>query len=355
MAVTDRPWDGNPSRFTAEQWAASCLIDRGGDRSDKSNFSLPVREPSGALNRNAVHAAAARINQVDAPADKKRAAAAALIRCYREIGETPPDSLNELAGARSAAPAGNAEVRIGAERRATPLPVELRALSTPDNPRSSTIGGYAAVFGRDSRLIPGHSGHSAFVERVSHGFFDQEHRAGWPGLQGTGVVARYNHSNDFVLGTTAAGTLRLAVDGIGLDYSVDLPECRSDTLELVTRGDVTASSFTFVVDDNGGDEWSYSGGVTQRTLLSGRLVDVAPVGGALAAYPDATVALRSLAAHKGATEAEIRRLVEQDDLRKLFTRTDRPTLPPETKPWWQIAAEHRDRALYLHARRMAWH
>jgi phage head maturation protease len=348
--VSDAPWDGDAGRFTLEQWKRSCLINHGGDGSTKGQYSLPVREPDGTLNKNGLSAAAGRLNQVQGITAEARATAARkLISLYHEIGMDPPDHLRELAGAaehdatpRAAPPPGaNAafnsgslatsqrptdetprSVRVPVERRVNPIAVELRALATQDNSRRATIGGYAAVFGRESRLIPGHSGHGPFVERVAPTFFDAEYRSGWPGLQGVGVVARYNHSNDFLLGTTQAGTLRLAIDGIGLDYSVDLPESRSDTLELVTRGDVNASSFTFIVADYDGDEWAYSGGVTQRTLISGTLIDVAPVGGALAAYPDATVALRSLAAHKGATEDEVRALVEQGDVRKLFTRTD---------------------------------
>jgi len=323
--VTGAPWDGDAARFTLEQWKRSCLIDRGGDGGTKVQYALPVREPTGELSRAGLVAAAGRLDQVQGISAAQRAAAARkLVELYALVGMQAPDHLQQLAGARSAAPAGNAEVRTGVERRAVPIPVELRALATQDNSRRATIGGYAAVFGRDSRLIPGHSGHSAFLERVAHGFFDEERAAGWAGPHGGGVVARYNHSNDFLLGTTQARTLRLAIDGVGLDYSVDLPEHRSDTLELVARGDVGASSFTFVVADNGGDEWSYNGGVTQRTLISNRLVDVAPVGGSLAAYPDATVALRSLAAFLDAPYEDVETYSRSGELRRFFTRSDQP-------------------------------
>jgi HK97 family phage prohead protease len=97
--ATDAPWDGSASRFSAEQWRRSCLIDTGeGDTDSKERYSLPVREPGGALNANGVHAAAARIGQVKVSADKKRAAARTLIRLYGEIGDDPPDSLRMLAG-----------------------------------------------------------------------------------------------------------------------------------------------------------------------------------------------------------------------------------------------------------------
>jgi hypothetical protein len=199
------------------------------------------------------------------------------------------------------------------ERRLTYVRVEVRAAGGEDGGRQ--IGGYAAVFNRDSRNL------GTFVERVAPSFFSEDRAAGWPGV-GAGVACRYNHSDMHLLGTTSSGTLRLAVDGKGLDYTVDVPECRSDVWELTGRGDVAGSSFAFAVDP-GGEEWSHNDvGVTQRTLLGGKLVDVAPVGGALAAYPDATVALRSLAHFKDVPEADVFALAAQHELRRLFVRTD---------------------------------
>jgi hypothetical protein len=142
---------------------------------------------------------------------------------------------------------------------------------------------------------------------------------------GAGVFARYNHSNDCLLGSTQADTLRLPIDSVGLDYSVDLPEYRADVFELVSRGDVTQSSFAFAVGV-GGDEWGDSDGMAQRTLITGEVFDVAPVGGALAAYPDATVALRSLGRAKDIAEEDVLNLAAKDQLQRLFGRSDRPTL-----------------------------
>src|SRR4051794_10393753 len=56
--VTNKPWDGSPSRFTDAEWQRSCVLDRGGDAPPKQRCSLPIREPDGTLNRNAVQAAA---------------------------------------------------------------------------------------------------------------------------------------------------------------------------------------------------------------------------------------------------------------------------------------------------------
>jgi hypothetical protein len=57
-----------------------------------------------------------------------------------------------------------------------------------------------------------------------------------------------------------------------------------------------------------------------RTLNAIKLVDVAPVN--QPAYLDTSSAVRSLAFHMHADEAEVRKMAEQNDLRKFFKRTD---------------------------------
>lgn len=104
-AISDRPW-GNYTQadYTPEQWRAACIIDKGvGDPDSKERYALPVKEPSGALSRGGVHAAAARINQVDVSASARQTAARALIRYYGQLGEDPPESLRRMAGQAAAA------------------------------------------------------------------------------------------------------------------------------------------------------------------------------------------------------------------------------------------------------------
>jgi hypothetical protein len=102
--ATDAAWDGSASRFTDEQYARSAILDRAkcgeqwSDKPAKQRYSLPIREPGGGLNKNAVHAAAARINQVQACPAAVSSAKNALRRAYGEIGETPPDSVKSLIG-----------------------------------------------------------------------------------------------------------------------------------------------------------------------------------------------------------------------------------------------------------------
>lgn len=214
------------------------------------------------------------------------------------------------------------------ERRFTTLPVELRAAG--DSPK---IGGYAAKFNKESRNLGG------FIEVVTPSFFNKSRGDGWPE-----VMARYNHDDNQLLGTTAAGTLNLRIDGVGLDYEVVPPRAAGYVVELVERGDVRKSSFAFRLPE-GGDEWGLSDqGYPLRSLLSGQLVDVAPVN--TPAYIDSTTALRalkddpeqasqlrqmgvgpeaalrSLAVKMSADFDEVREYALADELRKFFVRTD---------------------------------
>lgn len=194
------------------------------------------------------------------------------------------------------------------ERRYTRVTVELRAAKT----ERRKIAGYAAVFNRESENLGG------FVEVVDRRFFNKSRGEGWPG-----VIARYNH--ELLLGTTKAGTLRLSIDDTGLWYEVDPPQSRADILELVERGDVDKSSFAFRVYPEG-DEWGMTDqGFPKRMLISGQLVDVAPVD--TPAYPDSTAGLRSLAHHVGADLEEVRSLAKANELRKFFRRTDNGGMP----------------------------
>lgn len=190
-----------------------------------------------------------------------------------------------------------------AERRFTSVPVEIRAASD----KSMTIGGYAAKFDRMSQNLGG------FVERIAPSFFNKSRGDGWPD-----VLARHNHDDNMLLGTTGAGTLRLGIDEVGLDYQVDLPSSRADVYELVQRGDVRKSSFAFVAFE---DDWGTTDqGFPLRTLVSGRLIDVASVNSP--AYLDTETGLRSLAKKFDAPLEEVRKLAEADSLTKFFARTD---------------------------------
>jgi hypothetical protein len=100
MAITNKPWDGSAGRWPdAASYCHACLINE--NTGDSKNWTkdachLPVREPGGDINSNGVHAAAARLMQTKTSPANKKAAARKLRGLYRELKETPPDSLKNM-------------------------------------------------------------------------------------------------------------------------------------------------------------------------------------------------------------------------------------------------------------------
>lgn len=105
MATTDQAWDGSASRYASTAaYCAACLIDFNPDGEDpvQDMCKLPVREPNGDLNTNALSAAAAALagargSGVQAPPKVKKAAARKLLSLYQQCKMTPPASLQALA------------------------------------------------------------------------------------------------------------------------------------------------------------------------------------------------------------------------------------------------------------------
>jgi uncharacterized protein len=215
------------------------------------------------------------------------------------------------------------------------------------------IGGVAAPFAHKSRLI------GDFYEQIDNQFFTESRSQGWPM-----VLCRAEHSPALLLGTIQARTLELAVTGAGLEYECSLPPARQDVFEGVARGDYGGSSFTFLCT---ADEWSYRDGAPLRTLRSGKLREVGPV--TVPAYPDASVAMRSLARAVDVPVSEIETCARSGELRRYFVRTDidggAPTMSAEQATALMearrmpksaaIEQDHLQSILKLHAQRMAWH
>jgi HK97 family phage prohead protease len=102
MATTSKPWDGSASRFSDDQYTASTLFCRPGDGAPKERCSLPVLEPDGTLNVNALGAAASALaggrgGLANATQAMRATAARKLIRYYNAVGKEPPSSLVTLA------------------------------------------------------------------------------------------------------------------------------------------------------------------------------------------------------------------------------------------------------------------
>jgi uncharacterized protein len=192
------------------------------------------------------------------------------------------------------------------ELRNMALPLELRNTNG-----SNMIGGYAMVWGVLSRPLDG------FVEVVNRSFTKRSESDGWPGL-----ICRWNHDTrpEYLLGTTRSGTLRPTPDDHGLSYECDLIEQRSDLAAMVARGDISGSSFAFVCYE---DTWGLHDGYPLRTLISGRIIDLAPTNDP--AYESATCSMRSLAEYVQVDVAEVRKYADAGELGRFLKRTDLPS------------------------------
>lgn len=187
------------------------------------------------------------------------------------------------------------------ERRHLREPVALRDAGDG----SAKVGGYALKFNRLSRNLGG------WVEQIDPSSLSKSEGDGWPG-----VMARYNH--EMLLGSIAGQSLRLNVDGTGLDYEVDLLDdpASQRVQALVARGDVSRSSFAAYMHES---DWGLTpDGFPLRTVLSMSLVDVAPVDDP--AYYDTSTGLRSLAEARSMDVAEVETLARDGRLSDLLSK-----------------------------------
>jgi HK97 family phage prohead protease len=137
--------------------------------------------------------------------------------------------------------------------------------------KKTYVVGYAAKFGMDSVLL------GDFVERIAPTAFDILKEG--KDLSGKPIQTRglFNHDPNHLLGRYPS-TMKLSVDEKGLRYEILLPETRKDIAEMVRRGDLRGSSFSFIVAESGGEKWHYEKGQSIRTVLKIKtLVDCGPV------------------------------------------------------------------------------
>lgn len=176
------------------------------------------------------------------------------------------------------------------EKRGGTLGVETRA---SDGKR--TLVGYAAVFNSDTTIG------DYFVERIAPGAFSK--------AIGGDILALYDHDMGRVLGRTRSKTLRLVEDSHGLKVEIDVPDTSdgNDLWTLVERGDVAGMSFSFRATKQ---EWDDTQDMPHRTVLEAELYEVTAT--ANPAYPDTTLAARSLDAARKEAEAALSAKREND-------------------------------------------
>ncbi|MER5638430.1 HK97 family phage prohead protease [Kitasatospora sp. NPDC002227] len=203
------------------------------------------------------------------------------------------------------------------------MTTERRNLRSPAEVRTEgdtvVMRGYAYRFNELSLNLGG------FRERILPG-------AGADSLQSRDVFATFNHNNDNVLGRQAAGTLRTGEDSEGGWYEIDLPNTTvgRDLAELLRRGDVNGSSFTFRVRADGqrrATEDDPETGLPVREITAMDVIEVGPVLNP--AYPTTDAALRSIELCLGVTLAlEIES--ETEELAEIATGDGEPATEPET-------------------------
>ena len=166
-------------------------------------------------------------------------------------------------------------VSSGIEQRIAFQDLEIRAEGD-----GMTLRGYAAVFNSPSQPLP-------FTETIEPGAFRDSLNSR------NDIKLLWNHDTSIVLGSTRAGTLRLAEDERGLYVDADLPDTQAgrDAAVSIQRGDVTGFSFGFRVPV-GGDVWANA---SERVLKRVNLHEVS-VGVAFPAYlaTDGSANVRSM-------------------------------------------------------------
>lgn len=158
---------------------------------------------------------------------------------------------------------------------------EIRTIE--DSTESRKVEGYAIVFNSESEDL-------GFIETIKKDAIDDEV------IAKSDVFALMNHDDKrgiLARSRKGKGSLKLSIDDRGLKYEFDAPKTAlgNELLEMLRRGDISASSFAFTVA-SGGDSWEKRDGRYYRTIKKiDRLFDVSPVYNP--AYSETSVACRS--------------------------------------------------------------
>lgn len=179
------------------------------------------------------------------------------------------------------------------ERRSLTEPVSIKTREAGEE-GSPVIQGYAALFDVETEIG---SCYGAFKESIAPGAFTRTLQ------ENPRVISLYNHDFNYLLGTTASGTLRLMEDMRGLWFEVDPPQnsVGQDLVESVRRGDVNGASFMFTITK---EEWTVAQSkedFDRRRILEVDLIECGPVS--LPAYSQTSVGLRSEASDEAHARA----------------------------------------------------
>jgi len=191
----------------------------------------------------------------------------------------------------------------GVERRTYNSSIEVRMIGEGESEKEC-ISGYALKFNEESQDLGG------FVEVIDPKALQETDLSD--------VRALFNHDPNFVLGRTTNGTLKLDIDDIGLRYEItpsDSQTLKDLVYTPIKRGDVTQSSFGFVIG-SGDDVWQeQEQGRWKRTIVNiKQLFDVSPV--TFPAYTSTEVTARSFDDAKSALVLHKSELKEKEEREK---------------------------------------
>ena len=158
------------------------------------------------------------------------------------------------------------------QQKAQDSGVVYRAAEMNANDEELVVEGYAAVFDSVTDLGP-------FQERIAQGAFSD--------VLDDDVRFLVNHDG-VPLARTTNGTMVLKQDEVGLHYRAALSDTQAgrDLYEMIKRGDISQSSFAFII----GEESTDADGVRVIQKVS-RLIDTSAV--TFPAYQAATVSARA--------------------------------------------------------------
>jgi len=217
--------------------------------------------------------------------------------------DVPAEMMVEEDSVRFVEPSKVAELHERGERvtKGIEQRVAFQDLEIRQDGDGMTLRGYAAVFNSPSQPLP-------FIETIERGAFRDSLNSR------NDIKLLWNHDTSIVLGSTRAGTLKLAEDERGLYVEANLPDTQAgrDAVISIQRGDVTGFSFGFRVAA-GGDTWINS---NERVLKRVNIHEVS-VGVAFPAYlgtegtanvrsvPDLTGKIARLAEIRGVSAEEL--------------------------------------------------
>lgn len=139
------------------------------------------------------------------------------------------------------------------------------------NTETRLVEGLAVVFNSESRDM-------GFIETIDPNAITEET------IKNSDIFATLDHDKSrgiLARSRYGEGTLKLDLREDGLHYSFEAPHTPlgDELLEYLTRGEITTSSFAFVVDHKNGEEWfrDADGHIRRNIKKIYRLYDVSPV------------------------------------------------------------------------------